>query len=122
MISPAISPNATATSTGRRRTPSSDGFVEAPAMRIASFDREAIAETKRLSRCREPAARSGNSARVGDAFIASLGRPASQNRIKALMARGFHHAGRRRKSTRFPCRHSSAAETIAAAIGVKARV
>jgi hypothetical protein len=28
-----------------------------------------------------------------DAFIASLGRPASQNRIKALMARGFHRAG-----------------------------
>jgi hypothetical protein len=25
--------------------------------------------------------------------LASLGRPASQNRIKALMARGFHRAG-----------------------------
>ena len=28
-----------------------------------------------------------------DAFLAALGRPASQNRIKALMARGFHRAG-----------------------------
>ncbi len=28
-----------------------------------------------------------------DAFIASLGRPASQKRIKALMERGFHRAG-----------------------------
>ena len=28
-----------------------------------------------------------------DAFIAALGRPASQNRLKALMGRGFHRAG-----------------------------
>jgi hypothetical protein len=28
-----------------------------------------------------------------DAFLASLGRPASQGRIKALMARGFPRAG-----------------------------
>jgi hypothetical protein len=28
-----------------------------------------------------------------EAFIAALGRPASQKRIKALMARGFHRAG-----------------------------
>jgi hypothetical protein len=28
-----------------------------------------------------------------DAFIAALGRPASQNRIKTLMARGFHRPG-----------------------------
>jgi hypothetical protein len=30
---------------------------------------------------------------AADAFIASLGRPASQKRIKALMERGFHRAG-----------------------------
>jgi len=28
-----------------------------------------------------------------DAFIASVGRPASQTRLNALMKRGFHRAG-----------------------------
>jgi len=69
-----------------------DGFVDALARRIASFDKEAIAETKRLV----------NVASLPpdleikpewDAFIASLKRPASQKRIKALMERGFHRAG-----------------------------
>jgi enoyl-CoA hydratase/carnithine racemase len=69
-----------------------DGFVDALARRIASFDKQAIAETKRLV----------NVASLPpdleikpewDAFIASLGRPASQKRIKALMERGFHRAG-----------------------------
>src|SRR3954447_16611136 len=69
-----------------------DGFGEALAMRIASFDKEAIAETRRLA--------GGASLPADleirpewDAFLASLGRPASQSRIKALMARGFHRAG-----------------------------
>jgi len=69
-----------------------DGFVEALAMRIASFDREAIAETKRLV----DIASLPPDAEIKpewDAFLASLGRPASQTRIKALMARGFHRAG-----------------------------
>ena len=69
-----------------------DGFVDALAMRIASFDKEAIAETKRLV----------NVASLPpdleikpewDAFMAALGRPASQKRIKKLMERGFHRAG-----------------------------
>ena len=69
-----------------------DGFVDALARRIASFDKQAIAETKRLV----------NVASLPpdveikpewDAFIASLERPASQKRIKALMERGFHRAG-----------------------------
>jgi enoyl-CoA hydratase/carnithine racemase len=69
-----------------------DGFVNALAMRIASFDKEAIAETKRLV----------NVASLPpdveikpewDAFMASLERPASQKRIKMLMERGFHRAG-----------------------------
>jgi enoyl-CoA hydratase/carnithine racemase len=69
-----------------------DGFVDALARRVASFDKQAIAETKRLV----------NVASLPpdveikpewDAFIASLGRPASQKRIKALMERGFHRAG-----------------------------
>jgi enoyl-CoA hydratase/carnithine racemase len=69
-----------------------DGFVEALAMRIASFDRNALAQTKRLV----DIASLPPDAEIEpewDAFIASLGRPASQNRIKALMARGFHRAG-----------------------------
>jgi len=69
-----------------------DGFVEALAMRIASFDKEAIAETKRLV----DVASLPPDAEIKpewDAFLGALGRPASQTRIKALMARGFHRAG-----------------------------
>jgi enoyl-CoA hydratase/carnithine racemase len=69
-----------------------DGFVEALAMRIASFDKEAIAETKRLV----DVASLPPDVEIKpewDAFLASLSRPASQTRIKALMARGFHRAG-----------------------------
>lgn len=69
-----------------------DGFVEALAMRIASFDKEAIAETKRLVDVASLPA-DLEIRPEWDAFLASLGRPASQNRIKALMARGFHRAG-----------------------------
>jgi len=69
-----------------------DGFVDTLARRIASFDKQAIAETKRLV----------NVASLPpdceikpewDAFMDSLARPASQKRIKALMERGFHRAG-----------------------------
>jgi enoyl-CoA hydratase/carnithine racemase len=69
-----------------------DGFVEALAMRIATFDKAAIAETKRLV----DVASLPPDEEIKpewDAFIGSLGRPASQTRIKALMARGFHRAG-----------------------------
>jgi enoyl-CoA hydratase/carnithine racemase len=69
-----------------------DGFVEALAMRIASFDKEAIAETKRLVDVASLPA-DLEIRPEWDAFLASLSRPASQNRIKALMARGFHRAG-----------------------------
>jgi hypothetical protein len=61
-------------------------------MRIASFDKEAIADTKRLV----DVASLPSDAEISlewDAFIASLGRPASQLRIKALMERGFHRLG-----------------------------
>jgi enoyl-CoA hydratase/carnithine racemase len=69
-----------------------DGFVDALAMRIASFDKQAIAETKRLVNTASlpPDA---EIAPEWDAFIAALGRPASRNRIKILMERGFHRAG-----------------------------
>ena len=69
-----------------------DGFVEALAMRIASFDKQAIADTKRLV----DAASLPPDCEIKpewEAFIASLERPASQRRIKALMDRGFHRAG-----------------------------
>jgi enoyl-CoA hydratase/carnithine racemase len=69
-----------------------DGFVDALAMRIASFDKQAIAATKHLV----DVASLPPDAEIKpewDAFIAALGRPASQKRIKALMERGFHRAG-----------------------------
>ena len=69
-----------------------DGFVDALAMRIASFDKQAIAQTKRLV----DVASLPPDAEIApewDAFMAALGRPASQTRIKALMERGFHRAG-----------------------------
>ncbi|TQF27996.1 enoyl-CoA hydratase [Bradyrhizobium sp. UNPF46] len=69
-----------------------DGFVEALAMRIASFDKEALAETKRLV----DVASLPPDVEIKpewDAFLAALGRPASQTRLKTLMARGFHRAG-----------------------------
>ena len=69
-----------------------DSFVEALAVRIASFDKQAIAETKRLVNI---ASLPPDSEIVPewDAFIALVGRPASQTRFKALMERGFHRAG-----------------------------
>src|SRR3954452_15766603 len=69
-----------------------DSFVDGLAMRIASFDKQAIADTKRLV----DAASLPPDAEIApewDAFIASLGRPATRARIKALMARGFHRPG-----------------------------
>jgi len=68
-----------------------DAFVEALATRIAKFDKWAIAQTKRLVNTSLPP-----DVELGagwDACIASLGRPAAQEGIKALMARGFHKPG-----------------------------
>jgi enoyl-CoA hydratase/carnithine racemase len=68
-----------------------DAFVEALATRISAFDKWAIATTKRLVNTSLPP-----DVELGagwDACIASLGRPAAQNGIKALMARGFHKPG-----------------------------
>jgi enoyl-CoA hydratase/carnithine racemase len=69
-----------------------DGFVDALAMRIASFDKQAIAATKRLV----DVASLPPDAEIEpewSAFIASLDRPGTQKRIKTLMERGFHRAG-----------------------------
>jgi enoyl-CoA hydratase/carnithine racemase len=69
-----------------------DGFVEALAMRIASFDKHAIASIKRLvDKASLPP--DEDIALEWSAFIASVQRPASRNRIKALMDRGFHRPG-----------------------------
>jgi len=68
-----------------------DVFVDVLATRIAGFDKWAIANTKRLVNTGLPP-----DVELGagwDACIASLGRPAAQNGIKALMARGFQKPG-----------------------------
>jgi enoyl-CoA hydratase/carnithine racemase len=68
-----------------------DAFVEALATRIAGFDKWAIANTKRLvNTSLSPDADLGAG---WDTCIASLGRSAAQDGIKALMARGFHKPG-----------------------------
>jgi enoyl-CoA hydratase/carnithine racemase len=68
-----------------------DAFVDALATRISRFDKWAIGNTKRLVNTSLPP-----EVELGagwDACLASLGRPAAQNAIKALMARGFHKPG-----------------------------
>jgi enoyl-CoA hydratase/carnithine racemase len=69
-----------------------DGFVDALAERIASFEKHAIAETKRLAN----QADLPSDAEIQpewNAFMASLARPATQARIKKLMDKGFHKVG-----------------------------
>jgi enoyl-CoA hydratase/carnithine racemase len=69
-----------------------DGFVTKLANRIASFDKQAIAETKRLANVASLPPDS-EIAPEWDAFLASLARPAAQSRIKKLMDQGFHKPG-----------------------------
>ena len=69
-----------------------DAFVEALATRIASFDKWAIANTKRLVNAACLPAEVEISA-GWDACISAIGRPAAQKRIKALMQLGFHKPG-----------------------------
>lgn len=69
-----------------------DGFVDALATRIASFDKQAIMDTKRLvnvaSLPPDIEIESG-----WDACLASMVRPATQERIKELIGRGFSKPG-----------------------------
>src|SRR5512132_4266618 len=69
-----------------------DAFVESLANRIASFDKQAIAETKRLVNLNSlpPDA---EIAPEWDVCLASIMRPAAQERIRTLMERGFHRPG-----------------------------
>src|SRR4029077_6406079 len=69
-----------------------DGFVDARAIRISSFDKQAIAETKHLANIASLPS-DAEIAPEWDAFMASLQRPAAQTRIKKLMQQGFHKPG-----------------------------
>ncbi len=69
-----------------------DGFVDALARRIASFDKWAIANTKRLVNADSLPA-DVEIAAGWDACMASIGRPAAQGKLKALFERGFHRPG-----------------------------
>jgi enoyl-CoA hydratase/carnithine racemase len=69
-----------------------DGFVEALASRIASFDKWAISNTKRLVN----AASSTPEVELAagwEACMASIARPATQARLKAFRELGFHKPG-----------------------------
>src|SRR5271156_5140550 len=69
-----------------------DGFVDALATRIASFDKDAIRDTKRLV---DVASLPPDIeiAPEWDAFLTSVKRPAAQERISKLMQQGFHKPG-----------------------------
>src|SRR6516162_5558176 len=68
-----------------------DGFVDALATRIASFDKWAISNTKRLVNTSLPP--DVEIAEGWDACIKSIVRPAAQRRFKTLFEQGFHKAG-----------------------------
>ena len=69
-----------------------DGFVDALATRIASFDKQTIADTRRLVNVASlPADIEIESG--WDACVASMARPATQQRIKTLIKRGFCKPG-----------------------------
>jgi len=69
-----------------------DSFVDALATRIASFDKWAIANTKRLVNAASLPA-DVEIAAGWDACMTSVGRSAAQNNLKALFERGFHRPG-----------------------------
>jgi enoyl-CoA hydratase/carnithine racemase len=69
-----------------------DAFIEALATRISAFDKWAISNTKRLVNAAS-LPQDVEIAAGWDACIASVVRPATQKRIKELMARGFHKPG-----------------------------
>ena len=66
-----------------------DAFVDALATRIASFDKRAISETKRFADVASLPP-DYEIAPEWDVCIASISRPAAQERIRKLMERGFH--------------------------------
>lgn len=68
-----------------------DAFVELLAKRISTFDKWAISNTKRLVNASLP--RDVEIAAGWEACMASVQRPATQARIKALTDQGFHEPG-----------------------------
>src|SRR5438477_2593875 len=69
-----------------------DAFVESLATRIASFDKQAISETKRFADVASLPP-DFEIAPEWDVCFASIARPAAQERIRMLMERGFHRPG-----------------------------
>jgi len=69
-----------------------DAFVESLATRIASFDKRAISETKRFADVASLPP-DFEIAPEWDVCLASIMRPAAQERIKQLMEQGFHKTG-----------------------------
>ena len=69
-----------------------DGFVDALATRIASFDKWAISNTKRLVNAASLTPEVEMAA-GWEACMASVARPATQARIKAFRELGFHKPG-----------------------------
>jgi hypothetical protein len=80
-----------------------DSFVDALASRISTFDRQAIAQTKRLIDIASLPA-DADIAPEWDAFIAALNRPAAQQRIKKTDGPRLPQAGRRRDPAGSLCR------------------
>lgn len=78
-----------------------DAFVDGLAQRIASFDKHAIAETKRLANIASLPPDS-EIAPEWEAFTTSLSRPAARERIKKLMVQGFHQPGMSRQISERP--------------------
>ncbi len=68
-----------------------DGFVDALASRIASFDKWAIANTKRLTNTTLPP--DVEIAEGWDACIKAIVRPTTQRNFKILFEKGFHKPG-----------------------------
>jgi enoyl-CoA hydratase/carnithine racemase len=69
-----------------------DAFVESLATRIASFDKQAISETKRFVDVASLPP-DFEIAPEWDVCLASIMRPAAQERLRMLMERGFHRPG-----------------------------
>jgi enoyl-CoA hydratase/carnithine racemase len=69
-----------------------DGFVDRLATRISSFDKWALANTKRLVNAASLAPEVEMAA-GWDACMASVSRPSTQAKIKAFMDLGFHQPG-----------------------------
>jgi enoyl-CoA hydratase/carnithine racemase len=69
-----------------------DAHVDALAMRIASFDKNAISETKHLVNLASLPS-DAEIAPEWEAFAVSVQRPAAQDRLKKLLEQGFHKPG-----------------------------